>query len=87
MDDLSRFSKLRESKPSNVPDKLTSLKQYKTFKELFVMYLHQFRSVAAGTPLSYIIHKDITVTPDQRTATYPKVDDDLMVTAYSILSY
>jgi hypothetical protein len=30
MDDLSRFSKLCDSKPSNVPDKLTSLKNYKT---------------------------------------------------------
>jgi hypothetical protein len=44
--------------------------------------------VAAGTPLSYIIRKDITVTPEQRTATYPTVDDDLIVTAsHSTASY
>jgi hypothetical protein len=52
MDDLSCYSKLRDSKPSNVPDKLTSLKNYKTFKELFITYLRQFQRVAAGTPLS-----------------------------------
>jgi hypothetical protein len=31
MDDLSHFSKLRDTKPSNIPDKLTSWKNYKTF--------------------------------------------------------
>jgi hypothetical protein len=35
MDDLSRLSKLCDSKASNVPEKLASLKNYKTFKELF----------------------------------------------------
>jgi predicted ATP-binding protein involved in virulence len=67
MDDLSRFSKLGDSKPSNIPDKLTSLKNYKTFNEFFVTYLRQFRSVAARTPLSYIVRKDTTVTAEQRT--------------------
>jgi hypothetical protein len=39
-DDLTRFIMIRE-KPTNVPEKLTSLKNYKTFKELFVTYLRQ----------------------------------------------
>jgi hypothetical protein len=44
--------------------------------------------VAAGTPLSYIILKDISATPEQRTATYPTVDDDLIVTpSHSTASY
>jgi hypothetical protein len=44
--------------------------------------------VAAGTPLSYIICKDITVTPEQHTVTYSTVDDDLIVTAsHSTASY
>jgi hypothetical protein len=60
-DDLSCFSKLCYSKPSNIPNKLTLLKQYKTFKELFVTYLRQFASVAAGTPLSYIIQRLIMI--------------------------
>jgi hypothetical protein len=88
MDDLSRFAKLCDKKPSNLPDKLTSLKNYKMFKELFVTYLRQFRSVAAGTPLSYIVQKDITVTTEQHTAMYQSIDDDLMATAsHSTPSY
>jgi hypothetical protein len=88
MDDISCFSKLRDSQPSNVLGKLTSLKNYKTFKELFVTYLHQFRSVADRTPLSYIIRKDINGTAEQRTALYNTVDDDLIMTAsHSTASY
>jgi hypothetical protein len=79
-DDLTHFIKVRE-KPTNVPEKLTSLKNYKTFKELFVTYLRQFRSVAAGTPLSYVIRKHAAVTPEQRLATYPTIDDDPIATA------
>jgi hypothetical protein len=81
MDDLSRYTKRCDSKPSNVPDKLTSLKHFKTFKELFVTYLRQFRSVAAGTPLSYIVRKHSTVNTEQRTATYQTINDDLIATA------
>jgi hypothetical protein len=54
MDDLSRYSKLRDSKPSNVPDKLTSLKNCKTFKELFVTYVRQFPK--CGRQNTIILH-------------------------------
>jgi hypothetical protein len=44
--------------------------------------------VAAGAPLSCIIHKDITVNPEQHRATYTTIDDDLIVTAsHSTASY
>jgi hypothetical protein len=78
-DDLTRFTKIRE-KPTSVPEKLTSLKNYKAFKELFVMYLRQFRSVAAGTPLSYVIRKHAAVMTEQRLAIYPTIDDALIAT-------
>jgi hypothetical protein len=35
MDDLSRYFKLIDSKPSDIPDKLISLKHYKTFQRIF----------------------------------------------------
>jgi hypothetical protein len=80
MDDLTCLTKIRE-KPTNVPEKLTSLKNHKTFKELFVVYLRQFQSVAAGMPLSYVIRKNAAVTAEQHLATYPTIDDDLIATA------
>jgi hypothetical protein len=48
---------------------------------LLVTYLRQFRRVAGGTPLSYVIRKHAAAMTKQRLVTYPTIDDNLIATA------
>lgn len=68
---------LEQEKPP-MPEKFTDLSSWPHFKDSVLAYLAKHRSIATGTPLTYVVREHDIVTAEIRDKDHGSIDDDLV---------